>query len=158
GLWPTYRGGRRSVGSFFAGWLTTELALHHIAWQVVFAIGFAWAGALAAWPGWGGFGVTLLSWAGLVRGFLVARTGEDGVEAALVDGLGADYRRHIAPELLGRLGDGIDWRQLLVPIPVRRPEVQRVRNLVYAQHGGMALRCDVYHHRHKPAGAPVLLQ
>ena len=158
GLWPRYRGGRIAMVSFFAGWLTTELALHHIAWQVVFTGAFVWAGALAAWPGWLGLGITLVSWAGLLRCFFAARTAEDVVEAALVDGLGADYRRRIAPELLGRLGDGLDWRQLIVPIPLRRPEVQRVRNLVYARHGSVELHCDVYHHRHMPAGAPVLLQ
>src|SRR4030095_6537242 len=42
---------RRSVLSFFAGWLTTELALHHLAWQVVFTLGFVWAGGLSGWPG-----------------------------------------------------------------------------------------------------------
>src|SRR5438093_55527 len=35
--------------SFFAGWLTTELALHHLAWQALLTAAFVWAGALAAW-------------------------------------------------------------------------------------------------------------
>ena len=37
--WNVYRpmggGSRRGVLSFLAGWLTGELALHHIAWQVL---------------------------------------------------------------------------------------------------------------------------
>ena len=65
GYRPIYRHGRLSVVSFFAGWLTTELALHHIAWQLLFAAGFIAAGALAAWPGWLALGISLVSWAGL---------------------------------------------------------------------------------------------
>ena len=48
---PIYAGARRAAFSFFAGWLTTELALHHIAWQAVMTLVFLRAGALHAWPG-----------------------------------------------------------------------------------------------------------
>ena len=54
--WNAYRPIHRPAGlatlSFFAGWLTSELALHHILWQLVLTALFIWAGALAAWPGW----------------------------------------------------------------------------------------------------------
>lgn len=158
GLRPIYRGGRLAVFSFFAGWLTTELALHHIAWQVLFTIGFVWAGALGGWPGWLGLGITVVSWGGLLRCFRAAREAERVVEEALANGLGRDYRRQIDPALMPQPTAGIEWRQLLVPIPVRHPEVRRTRDIVYAHHGGVDLRLDVYHHRAVPAGAPVLLQ
>src|SRR5207249_9047114 len=45
-LWPMHGGARRTVFSFFAGWLTTELAVHHVAWQTVMTAVLAWAGAL----------------------------------------------------------------------------------------------------------------
>src|SRR5690348_9284927 len=51
--------------TFFAAWLTTELAVVHLAWQLVATIVFVWAGALQAWPGWVGLAITLASWTGL---------------------------------------------------------------------------------------------
>src|SRR5439155_15796917 len=94
---------RRGVVSFFAGWLTGELALHHLAWQFGMTLVFARAGALRAWP-------------------------------------------------------GLDWRHVLVPFPIRHPEVERVRDVVYARAGGRDLKLDVYRHRNHPAGCPTLLQ
>jgi len=77
------RGARRSVVSFFAGWLTTELAFHHIAWQVAMTALFVFAGALHAWPGVVGLVVTLASWAGLARCLTVARSaGQAPVKSA----------------------------------------------------------------------------
>jgi hypothetical protein len=42
---PTRPGSRLGAGSFFAGWLTSEMPLHHIAWQLLASFGFAagWA-------------------------------------------------------------------------------------------------------------------
>ena len=67
GAWLTYnayharctRRARRAAISFFAGWLTSELALHHIAWQAVMTLVFIRAGALHAWPGRLGLLITL---------------------------------------------------------------------------------------------------
>ena len=52
--------------SFFAGWLTAELALHHVLWQGTAALIAIWLGALKASPGWVGLGLCLLSWSGLL--------------------------------------------------------------------------------------------
>ncbi len=68
-LRPYARAPRRAAVSFFAGWLTTELALHHIAWQAAMTLVFVALGALSAWPGWLGLGITVVSWAGLLRCF-----------------------------------------------------------------------------------------
>ena len=38
------------VPYFFAAWLTSELALIHLAWQVVAAVAFVALGAFDAWP------------------------------------------------------------------------------------------------------------
>ena len=81
GAWFTYNTYRPLTGnrwlsmmSFFAGWLTTELALHHIVWQALFTAGFVWLGALDAWPGRVGLAITLGSWAGLAGCLASART------------------------------------------------------------------------------------
>jgi acetyl esterase/lipase len=158
GLKPAYRGRRRAVLSFFAGWLTTELALHHLAWQALFTLGFVWAGALAAWPGWVGLAVTLASWAGLVHIWRAAHLAEEAVERALRAGLGERYAEAIPADLRARLSPTVDWKQLLLPIPVRHPEVERVRDLVYHREGRHALRLDVYRRRDHPRRCPTLLQ
>ena len=49
---PRRSQGLLSVPSFFAGWLTGELAIHHFAWQLAATVFFVAAGALSAWPGW----------------------------------------------------------------------------------------------------------
>ena len=74
GAWFTYNAfrpmagrGPLSVLSFFAGWLTTELAVHHLAWQAVMTGVFVWAGALHAWPGVAGLALTLAYSAGPAR-------------------------------------------------------------------------------------------
>src|SRR5258705_9444491 len=83
--------------SFFAGWLTTELAFHHVAWQVVMTGLFVWAGALRAWPGWVGFAITLASWAPLLRCYAHAPEAERVVEEALATAIGPDYADRILP-------------------------------------------------------------
>ena len=155
---PIFAAPRLSVVSFLAGWLTSELALHHLAWQLLFTVVFVWAGALHAWPGWVGLAVTLVSWAGLVRMWRAAHAAEDVCEAALSAGLGAGYRDDIRPDVAERLAPRIDWRQLALPFPVRHPEVERVKGIVYAEVGGKKLRLDVYRRRDRPTGCPTLLQ
>ena len=123
---PIYRPAGLATVSFFAGWLTTELAVHHIIWQLVFTVLFVWAGALAAWPGWVALAIVGLSWVGLARMFANARTAEHVVERALAAGLGDDYRERVMPGVQERLAPEIDWRRILLPFPMSHPEVERV--------------------------------
>jgi acetyl esterase/lipase len=157
-LWPMQGGARRTVFSFFAGWLTTELAIHHLAWQVAMTGVFVWAGALRAWPGMLGLGITLVSWAGLIRTLAIAGSAEIVVDQALLQGLGPSYRDEILPAVAEKFAPAIDWRQLLMPFPVRHPEVERVRNVVFARNGRHDLKLDVYRRRDRPTGCPTLLQ
>ncbi len=155
---PTYAPARRAALSFFAGWLTTELALHHIAWQAVATLLFVRAGALHAWPGTLGLTVTLVSWVGLWRCYGRARVAEAVVERALRDGLGADYQDEILPDVRAKFSPTIDWKQILLPFPMRHPEVERLRDIQYARIAGLNLKLDVYRHRAHPTGCPTLLQ
>jgi acetyl esterase/lipase len=50
---------------------------------------------------------------------------------------------------------GWAWRTLLTPLPVRPRQVVRVADLAYGHHRRQ--RLDVYHHRDRPRGGPVLL-
>jgi acetyl esterase/lipase len=144
--------------SFFAGWLTTELALHHVGWQVLVTAIFVWAGALDAWPGWLGLAITLASWVGLLRCYAGARRAEAVVEEALVRGLGADYAERIVPAVREQLAPRVDWWQLALPFRMRHPDVERVCNLEYQRVGKRRLCVDVYRRRDHPTDCPTLLQ
>jgi acetyl esterase/lipase len=155
---PIHRPAPLALASFFAGWLTTELAFHHLAWQALATALFVWAGALATWPGWLALGITFVSWLGLSRCYGRALGAEAAVEHGLAAALGADYTEHIRPDVRERLAPGIDWKQIALPFPMRHPEVERIRDLEYHRVNGRALRLDVYRHRDRPTGCPTLLQ
>lgn len=155
---PTKRLLPAVVPSFFASWITIEMAGFHIAWQAVATVVFGLLGAFEEWPGWLGLGITLLSWAGLVA--LVARAHRTStiMERALIEALGADYRERIRPDLAGHITDTLRWRHLLLPLLFRERDVEKIRDLSYGPRRRRN-RLDLY----RPAGgtegpAPVLLQ
>lgn len=157
--WNTWRPSKPrsavSVPSFFAGWLTSELAAHHVAWQAVATVVFVAMGALSAWPGWVGLGITLLSWAALLAHIpLSARTGPI-LERALEDALGEEYPVHV--EEWDFLPD-LRRSRLLVPFYLRDAEVHVERDLRYAEGAGTRHTLDVYVPPGRPERAPVLLQ
>lgn len=145
-----------SIPSFFAGWLTSELVTHHFAWQLAATVFFVWMGALDAWPGWVGLGVTVASWAALLAMVPVARRSEHVVEEALAEGLGLSYRADTLG--IGLRDDAREQLPLLNPFRFRHPEVRVERDLVYAPGFGRRHQLDVYRPRDVVAGAPVLLQ
>lgn len=165
GAWFTYNAFRPVASrvwlagvSFFAGWLTTELAVHHLVWQAAMTLVFVWAGALQAWPGFLGLCITLISWGGLARLFWRAREAEAVVENALQEALGHDYRERISPAVATTFAPGIDWRQVILPVPVRHGEVERIPNITYTRSGRLDLKLDIYRHRRCAADSPTLLQ
>lgn len=147
-VWNVFRpiraGARLSAVSFFLGWLTGELALHHVFWQAVATVAFVAFGALASWPGWLGIGIALASWAALgfhtLRGFDAGRA----VERALAEGLGVDYRTRIDPEWRARLSRGLEWPKILAPFPIREPGVERLRSIRYGRAAATNLCLDLY--------------
>ncbi len=149
---------RFSVVSFAAGWLTSELALHHIGWQLVATIAFGAAGAFEHAPGRLGLLITILSWAGLVVAQRRGHAAESELEEALALGLGSDYRNRILPALREQLSEGIDWRRVLQPFPIRRPDVEIVKNIQFGRESGVDLNLDVYRARGAAEDCPVLFQ
>ena len=59
--------------SFFSAWLTGELVVLVLFWQIVFTALFAWLGAFDSWPGWLGLAITVVSWCGLVWVIVVSQ-------------------------------------------------------------------------------------
>ncbi len=142
---------------FLASWLTGELAAHHLFWQALGTALFVWAGALRAWPGWVGLGLTLLSWVGLVAILIESRRAQEVIERALEAALGPDYRARIDPDVGASLDEGFSRRQRLFPLPVYDRRVERTANVVYARNGGTNLRMDIYRRRDRPRDRPALL-
>ena len=156
---PTYAPPRRAAFSFFAGWLTAELALHHLAVQALVTFIFIRAGALHAWPGKLGVLITLGSWVALWRCYWRAREAAPAIERTLNEALGSDHRAKILPEWSAQFPADVDWSQLLLPFPVlRNPDVERLRDIRYARVSGINLKLDVYRHRTRPTNCPTLLQ
>jgi acetyl esterase/lipase len=155
---PSYAPSRRAALSFFVGWLTIELALHQIAVQAIVTVVFLWAGAVRGWPGILGLSITLVSWVALASRYWKSHESEAVMEAALREGLGEHYGQQILPEMNARLGRGVPWKEILVPFPIRHPEVERIRDIPFARARGIDLKLDVYRHRSRPSNCPTLLQ
>jgi len=154
---PVRRVGPFTIPSFFAGWLTSELSAHHFVWQVVATAVFVALGALEAWPGWLGLGITLMSWGALLALVPVSRWTESVTEVALTEALGPDYRERILSEVRARMTPAPRGR-FLWPFRFRDPRVHVERDIPYVPGGGPRQQLDVYRPREGARGAPVLLQ
>ncbi len=141
-----------AVPSFFAGWLTGELATHHFAWQVAATVIFVAAGALSAWPGWLGLGITVGSWIALLALVRVANRSAPVIDGALIEALGDELPEvpvEANPTPLGRL---------MIPFRMRHAEVRVTRNVRYAPGAGRRHLLDVYAPAAPTRNAPVLFQ
>jgi len=156
-LVPGRKLGHLVVPYFFGSWLTSELAVHHVAWQALASAGFAYYGALEYWPGMLGLALTLASWWGLIMLQRRAALAPAVLDAALREGLGDQYRTVITPEKLGDLADRVRVRRIARPFHMRDRRVEIVRNLPYGD-AGRRNQLDVYRPAGGAARCPVLLQ
>ena len=122
------------VPSFFASWLTIELAGHHIAWQAAASAVFIWFGALDTAPGWIALGITVLQWLGL---FVLIVEGRRSVTIV------RDALEEIAPEP-DDAAPRIPRSYIALPFRFKRPGTRRIRNVVYGHASGRDLKLDVY--------------
>ncbi|MEU8436995.1 alpha/beta hydrolase [Streptomyces sp. NPDC029216] len=107
--------------------------------------------------GWAVFALALLMLPGL--GIIARRALRAGpaVERALDEGLGAGWRSDIDPALEAGLRRGLPLGRILFrPFFTRRRDVEHMKNLAYGDAGKRNL-LDVYCHRSRPAGAPILI-
>lgn len=152
-LWPL-RWDPLSVPSFFAGWLTGELAFQHIVWQAALVAGLGVAGAFSGWAGWVGLGVAVVDWAAL--GYL----GFQGVSSAstmhqalsgLASAPGRDGRRPMPA--------WFRWWRVALAVPIRGRGIERIKDLDYWGDRRRRHRLDIIRSRRQPpSGAPVLVQ
>ncbi len=146
-------GFRVGIPSFFAGWLTGELAPQVLAITAADAVthasrrrrdplGLALAGASAA---------------GLAYLVNQSRRAGADVERSLAEGVGVDYVEQLdhAPTPADL---AVPWRKLVYPFRMRSADVRVERNIAYNDHGKRGM-LDVYLPAGQPPeGAPVLLQ
>ena len=148
--------GELGVTSFFAGWLTSELAPHVLALTAADAavnaagrrrdpVALALAGASAA-------GLGYLVWQ--------SRAVRERVEEALTEGLGLDYVEQL-DEKPTPADLVVPWRSLVNPFRVFRavnPAIHVERDIAFGD-AGARNHLDVYLPAERPpGGAPVLLQ
>ncbi|MCW2587508.1 MAG: putative esterase [Frankiales bacterium] len=129
--------------SFFAAWLTVELAPQLLVLMVLVV------GAFAALDGvgWLGLAIAVLDLLGL--GWMVVQSERAAAvaDAALAEWPEAgDPERHQASAL----------RRFFVPMAFRHPDVERVVDVPYGDRHRH--RLDVYHRKDRPTGSPTLVQ
>jgi acetyl esterase/lipase len=156
---PVSRTGRTSVLAFPGGLTVSEMPLHSLAWQALATAGFVAAGSLRSHAGRAGLALTAASWAGLVGLDRVAASADEVLEAALVEGLGADYRSRMAATFSPPEDLPITRRQVANPLPPLRRRYAATRDVPYGEFGRRN-HLDVWRRSDLPddAGAPVLIQ
>ncbi len=174
-FFPLRPGNRLAPASFFAGWLTGELAPQHLIVLLGLSLANLLCGGLTVWPGQVGLALAALSGLGLAALLSSALASAAIAERALGAGLGADHRDGLSAASQERLGRPI-WGSWLLPFRFRDPRVERLSGLSYGpapanqrgdvfgslilrSHPSDRARLDIY----RPKGvslerAPVLLQ
>ncbi len=95
---PISRRGRFSFLTFFPGWLTSELPLHAIGWQLVATVVYIRRGALRSAKGWLGLAISGASWFTLAGIWKQSTEAGSTFEQALVEGLGDELVEGSMPD------------------------------------------------------------
>jgi hypothetical protein len=143
--------------SWLFGFLLNELPFIAFFWLAATTLLAAVQGDLASPIGLTAFGLAILTTGGLAVIVWRARQTRPAVEQALATALGAGWRSGIDAGMVGRLRRRLPLSRILFgPFFVRRRDVRRVANIPYGD-AGKRNQLDVYHHRGRPSGGPVLV-
>ncbi|KAA1190421.1 alpha/beta hydrolase [Pseudohalioglobus sediminis] len=143
---------------FFAAWLSGELAMIHLLWQVALTAALAFFGVLDDRLAQAGLGLFALSWMGLVYLHIQAMDTQRILRRALRRGLGIDYRCTLSSERQRVLEDGVRASSWMKPFSMYRDGVRVHSHISYAD-GGKRNLLDIYHPQEpREGGFPVLLQ
>jgi acetyl esterase/lipase len=146
----------RSIASvgFWLGYLVNEFPFFAFCWLVastLLALGNESLGSPAGLAVLGlavltACGLALIMWRGLLAGPVVARALSRDLGFGGTTGSSTDRP----------VGGRVSARTVLWPLPFRPHDVQRIANVSYGD-AGRRNRLDLYRHRSRPAGAPVLI-
>jgi len=132
--------------AFLASFLGTGLAGWWLLFIVVTTVVLGAFGAFGSWLGWIGLVFVLVAVAGLVQQALRARRGAIEFDRVLAARVAARERTRRRP------------RSVLLPWSMRDLEVERTRNVRYAEGAGRRHLLDVYRAKVHGPPSPVLLQ
>ncbi|MHB1785556.1 MAG: alpha/beta hydrolase fold domain-containing protein [Acidimicrobiales bacterium] len=139
--------------SFLAGWLTSELPLQHLVWQVAATVAFGLLGAFGHTAGRIGLVLAVLNWLGLV----VLNRQQARSAAVLAQAL-ADVGRPGPRPLLAEAGverRPSAWRRFLLPFWLGDHRISVTSDIAYGPAEGRSNLLDVYRRRDQPVGCPV---
>lgn len=152
---PIYRRAGLSMASFLMGWLTGELALHHIAWEVFVAFLFVWGGAVHGFLGAIGFAACTISWLAAASFYFTGDRARPVIEDALRAALGNEYRAAIRDEFVARFPKGPDVARIRLPFAAMDAGVEVIKDVPFGSHDQ---KLDIYRPRRTLEKSPVLLQ
>ncbi len=148
---PRYAPAPLAAVSFFAGWLTSELALHHIVAQAIAAAAFYRAGALAFLPGQVALALSIATWPFLYRAFVHGHSAREAVAAAVTEALAVPPSADDAAPIsqVVEAPARFPWKDVLLPFPVRHPGVECVRKIPFHRYDEtrQTMRVDVHRSR-----------
>lgn len=147
--------GVRSVASFLMGWLTGELALHHVVAQIAIAFLFVWIGAVDGFLGAVAMTILVVSWLSMSHFYLSGKEAGTDIEQALIATLGPDYRSEVREDLRRQFAEVPERDRLLLPFAGVGSDVEVIKNVRYGTNGQ---RLDIYRSRNAPERGPVLMQ
>lgn len=151
-LRPALRIGPLLGPSFFAAWLTGELALHHLLGQIAITVLFLWLGGIEQWPSLVGLGLACLSWGGLVGIFVQSRRADLVMEETLRKEFGTTYIERIPEYLRSGLTERWSLRQRWLPLSIYDDRVECIKNIVHSRAGGVEIKLDIYRPKELPKG------
>ena len=152
---PHYTNPRLAIVSFMAGWLTGELALHHILLQASIVLFFVLMGAVWGLHGVIGLGLCFYAWSNMANFYYNGYKARDEVEAALKAGLGFDYQNSIDPNVIAQFAERPDASLLRRPLTRTDPDVELIKDIPFGDFG-QAL--DIRRSKISAQCQPVLLQ
>jgi acetyl esterase/lipase len=143
--------------SFRASVALNELPFAAAAFLLASTALAAGQGGLNSPGGYVGLGLAIVTTGGLAavtcRGVRARRV----LDRALQEGLGTGWRSTLDTATATRLRHHLPWARILLrPVFTRRRDVERLANLRYGD-AGKRNTLDLYRHRARPSGCPVLI-
>jgi acetyl esterase/lipase len=137
-LRPLYHHPKWIVPSFLLGWLTGELALHVVAFQLGVVFLMAWAGVVKGFWGALALAACVISWMTLAYHYY------SGYKAKiLMDSIVIPHRQDGAVCVWGRHSE-LDMERLINPFSGWRDErVELIKDIVYHEVDGFRLKLDI---------------
>ena len=152
-LRPARRPRLAASASFWLGYLVNEFPFFAFCWLVVATLLALWSERLDSTGGFTVLGLAVVTAGGLALVMWRALQAGPAVAAALRRDLGIGSDAEAAVSSRDRSAAA---RTVLWPLPVRPGGVHRITNIRYGT-AGRGHRLDLYRHRSRPAGAPVLI-